>query len=264
MTAEQDGKKFPFELLNTARIVAEPRTPVIERADYEVCTIEYITRGGGFLEINGESFAPQKDGIYFLHKHSNHRYWPVREDPWHKLCVVVDGELMEYLFSIYGVDKIYSLDLVPQLRTFFDAMLNLGHVGAARNRQSAVIFHQFVAACAALGSVPEQTVPPTVEALKKALDGTVERKFVLADYAAGKHLSDAHLIRRFRAAFGQTPYDYLTSKRIEAAERMLKYTHLSIKEIAGVLAFSDQYYFSNSFRKRLGIPPSEYRKLHGK
>ncbi len=258
------SEKFPFELLNAFRADADFRTPVIERSDYGVCTVEYIVSGGGSLETNGESFAPKKDGVYFLHKHSFHRYWPDREDPWHKLCFVVDGGLMEYLFAVYGVDRIQSLDNAPQLRSFFEAMLQLGHSGTGRNRRAAVIFHQFVEACAALGFAPEEPVHPEMEELRKAIDRSVEKKFVLAAYAAQHKLSEAHLIRCFRAAFGRTPCDYLIAKRIEAGERMLKYTHLSVKEIAGNLAFSDQYYFSNSFRKRTGVSPSEYRKLYGK
>lgn len=254
-----DGEAFPFQLLSTGRVVAEARTPVIERTDYEVCTIEYITSGGGFLEIDGESHQVLADGIYFLHKHSDHRYWPIRENPWHKLCVVVDGALMEYLYRIYGVDRIYHLPDVPQLEHYFEALLHLGHAAPDRHRRAAVIFHDFVAACAELRYQPEVAAPTEILELKRALDRITDEKFSLENYSAAAGFSSAHLIRLFRKTFGCTPYEYLMRHRIAAAERLLIHTNLSVKEVAANLGFSDQYYFSNCFRKRNGVSPSAFR-----
>ena len=102
-----------------------------------------------------------------------------------------------------------------------------------------------------------------MEMLKTTLEEAVETNFSLADYAKKHHVSSAHLIRTFRSFFQMTPYEYLMEQKMEKARKLLQYSFLSIKEIAEQLAFSDQYYFSNYFKQKNGIAPSEYRKKHG-
>lgn len=252
---------FPFRLLSNTLVVADARTPVIARNDYDVCTIEYIQRGSGVLEINGESFQPETDGIYFLHQHSVHRYWPSREQPWHKLCVVVDGPLAYELLRIYRLDRVYYLAEVPQLRKYFEALLLLGHSAPWLHQRAAVVFHQFVEHCFRLLYEPAAvSAAPEALALKKYLDRSLDRRFVLEHYARETGFSAAHLIRSFRAAFGCPPVEYRLRQKLDAARRLLQYTDLSIKEIASGLGFADSYHFSNYFKKHLGYAPSAFRR----
>ncbi len=253
---------FPFRLLSNTLVLADARTPVIARSGYAVCTIEYILHGSGFLEINGETFHPKADDIYFLHRRSTHRYWPSREQPWHKLCVVVDGPLAYELLRLYRLDRVYHLTEVPQLRKYFDALLVLSHSAPLLHHRAAVIFHQFVEHCFRLLHEPAAaSAAPEVLALKKHLDRSLNVKFVLERYACDTGFSPAHLIRSFRAAFGIPPVEYLLRQRLDAARRLLQYTDLSIKEIASRLGFADSYHFSNYFKKHVGCAPSAFRRL---
>ena len=87
----------------------------------------------------------------------------------------------------------------------------------------------------------------------------MEKSFNLEEFASSRKISEAHLIRMFHASFKVTPYDYLMSRKMESARRLLLYSTLSIKEIAVRLAFSDQYYFSNYFKRRNGLSPRSFR-----
>ncbi len=256
------SESFPFRLLSNTLVVADARTPVIARSDYAVCTIEYILHGSGFLEINGESFRPETDGIYFLHRHSTHRYWPSREQPWHKLCVVVDGPLAYELLRIYRLEQVYYLAETPQLRKYFEALLLLRHSAPLPHQQAAVIFHQFVEHCFRLLYEPAAaSAAPEALALKKHLDRSLDRKFVLEQYACDTGFSAAHLIRSFRAAFGYPPVAYRLRQKLDAARRLLQYTDLSIKEIASGRGFADSCHFSNYFKKHVGCAPSAFRRI---
>ena len=96
--------------------------------------------------------------------------------------------------------------------------------------------------------------------LKQVLDDAVEGIFRLEEFSAEQGMSQAHLIRLFKSHFQLTPYEYLMKRKMERACSLLQYSSLSIKEIAARLNFSDQYYFSNYFRRRCGVSPREYRK----
>ena len=56
--------------------------------------------------------------------------------------------------------------------------------------------------------------------------------------------------------------DFITSQRISAAARYLSATSMSLKEISLKCGYSNQYYFSTSFKKKMGITPSAYREQH--
>ena len=253
--------EFPFSLIAATHGIADARTPVIERDHYECCTVEFIYRGRGFLEIDGHAAALAENQVYFLHKGSCHRYWPDKGDPWHKIFFVVDGALMEYLFRIYGMDRVYSLPEAPQLRKYFDEMMRVRQRRGALHRSAAIIFHRFLEECHDVvqgGSEPE--LDPVLARLKRYLDSHVEEKVSLAEYCRSQEQSCASLIRKFRKQFGTSPYDYLMQKRVEEARLMLRHSSLSVKEIASRLKFSDPYYFSNYFKRKTGLSPRRYQR----
>ena len=70
-----------------------------------------------------------------------------------------------------------------------------------------------------------------------------------------------HIRRRFVAAFGCTPIEYLTSLRIENAKKLLERRYemeLTVSEIAIRCGYYDSHYFSKAFKKRVGISPEHY------
>ena len=258
---KEQASCFPFKLLTATYGIADARTPVIERRDYECCTVEFIYKGKGFLEINGLSCSPGENSIYILHKHSNHRYWPDKNAPWEKIFFVIDGEFMEYLFKTYRIDRTCFIPDCPQLKKYFEEMMQLKHGIGEINRQAAIIFHRLLEEChTILYGSPNQFIPPEVLELKKFLDDNIELKVNLDRYCREKQRSCANMIRRFKKYFGTSPYDYLMQKRIEEARLMLRHSAFSVKEIASRLKFSDQYYFSNYFKRKTGMSPQKYRK----
>jgi len=257
---EEEDSDFPFRLLSASYGIADARTGPIERRDYECCTVEFVYEGSGSLEIDGVSCRPATNSVYFLHKHSNHRYWPDRQTPWKKMFFVIDGDLMEYLFRAYGIDKIHHIPDCPELQKFFDEMMRLRKSGVAVHQEAAVIFHKFLAEARALVSGGSSCLPMEMIELKNFIDDNLEEKIRVEDYCAKIHRSSAHVIRQFKTHFGVTPYEYLMRRRVESARLLLLYSDLSIKEIASRLRFSDQFYFSNYFKRKTGVSPQHYKK----
>ncbi|GAA4992979.1 helix-turn-helix transcriptional regulator [Streptomyces siamensis] len=80
--------------------------------------------------------------------------------------------------------------------------------------------------------------------------------------AAHAGYSRYHFIRAFKAAYGETPGQYLTHRRIERAEEMLRTANLSVTDICHLVGFSSLGTFSASFKTWTGLTPSEYRAKH--
>jgi AraC-like DNA-binding protein len=79
--------------------------------------------------------------------------------------------------------------------------------------------------------------------------------------ARSVHLSAGHLSRKFRAAFGESPYSYLMTRRIERAMTLLRRGDLSVTEVCFAVGCSSLGTFSTRFSELVGISPSAYRKL---
>jgi AraC-like DNA-binding protein len=77
--------------------------------------------------------------------------------------------------------------------------------------------------------------------------------------ARGVHMSAGHFSRQFKLAYGETPYSYLMTRRIERAMALLRRGGMSVTEICFAVGFSSLGTFSSRFTELVGIPPSLYR-----
>jgi AraC-like DNA-binding protein len=77
--------------------------------------------------------------------------------------------------------------------------------------------------------------------------------------ARGVNLSAGHLSREFRRAYGESPYAYLMTRRIERAMAMLRRGDLNVTEVCFAVGCSSLGTFSTRFTELVGMPPSTYR-----
>ena len=78
--------------------------------------------------------------------------------------------------------------------------------------------------------------------------------------ARGAHMSAGHLSRQFRLAYGESPYAYLMTRRIERAMALLRRGDLSVTDVCFAVGCSSLGTFSTRFTELVGMPPSAYRR----
>jgi transcriptional regulator GlxA family with amidase domain len=78
--------------------------------------------------------------------------------------------------------------------------------------------------------------------------------------AHGAHMSAGHLSRAFRLAYGESPYSYLMTRRIERAMALLRRGDLSVTEVCFAVGCSSLGSFSSRFTELVGMSPSAYRR----
>lgn len=77
--------------------------------------------------------------------------------------------------------------------------------------------------------------------------------------ARGVNMSAGHLSRQFKQAYGESPYSYLMTRRIERAMALLQVGELSVTEVCFTVGFSSLGTFSTRFTELVGVSPSAYR-----
>ena len=82
----------------------------------------------------------------------------------------------------------------------------------------------------------------------------------LGDLCAEASLTSWHFLRAFRAAFGETPHEYLTRVRLERAKELLTVTSRPVTEVCFDVGFTSLGSFSTLFRRQVGLSPMEFRR----
>jgi AraC-like DNA-binding protein len=101
-------------------------------------------------------------------------------------------------------------------------------------------------------------------ALLRRVRDRIDREYAqpldVAALARGVGMSAGHLSREFRAAYGESPYSYLMTRRIERAMTLLRRGELSVTEVCFAVGCSSLGTFSTRFSELVGVPPSVYRQ----
>ena len=98
---------------------------------------------------------------------------------------------------------------------------------------------------------------------RDAMDRAYAEPLNVLAVAAVAHMSEAHFIRCFRAAFGETPHRYLQRRRVERSMFLLRETDRSVTDICFDVGFMSLGTFSRTFREIVGETPSDYRASNG-
>ena len=101
---------------------------------------------------------------------------------------------------------------------------------------------------------------PHLRAAKDLIDRRYAEPLDLDVLARRAGCSRYHFLRAFDAAYGQTPGRYLTGRRIERAQELLRSANLTVTEVCMLVGFSSLGAFSARFRELTGEPPSAYRR----
>ena len=101
-------------------------------------------------------------------------------------------------------------------------------------------------------------------ALLRRVRDRMDREYALPldveSLARGVNLSAGHLSREFKRAYGESPYSYLMTRRIERAMALLRRGDLSVTEVCFAVGCQSLGTFSTRFTELVGMPPSAYRR----
>jgi AraC-like DNA-binding protein len=98
--------------------------------------------------------------------------------------------------------------------------------------------------------------------VRDLMDRAYAQPLDVTGLARGACVSRAHFARCFKDAFGETPHQYLMSRRMERAKALLRAGELSVTEVCFAVGFSSLGSFSTQFRRFVGESPSAYRQAH--
>ncbi|MCT2589634.1 helix-turn-helix transcriptional regulator [Streptomyces sp. N2-109] len=101
-----------------------------------------------------------------------------------------------------------------------------------------------------------------IRRVRDRIDREYAKPLNLEALARAAHMSAGHLSREFRRVYGESPYAYLMTRRIERAMTLLRRGDLSVTEVCFAVGSSSLGSFSTRFTELVGVPPGAYRREH--
>ena len=226
--------------------------------DYHV--LEYVIRGRGHLVYGGQYYEITAGDVYFLQPHVAHFYYSDPADPWEKIWFNLQGPLIDALCDAYNLHGVTYYHDCPLREAFFCGMEIVRNWRADSMADLSLQIHRILERLHAWRNRhPGPDKSPEGIRLKEYLDRNWQRKITIDGLARLIRKSPAQMMRIFRRDWGDSPYNYLQKQRDYFARQYLENTSCPVKELAMMMGFQDEFYFSNWFKQRNGVSPSRYR-----
>ncbi|WP_302453127.1 AraC family transcriptional regulator [Victivallis vadensis] len=240
----------------------------IQRENSQFFVLEAIESGRGTLRVGNQTFHPQSGDGYLISAHTSHCYYSDSRDPWIKYWFNVDGAAFESLVRGFELSEAVYFPQCHLAPFFAAAMREIAEAPPESAVELAVglvtrIVRKFYLAHHRNGG---DTISPTGRQLKEFLDQHICGETPkLEELCRLCELSEAQLLRVFKRDFGQSPLAYLLQAKIHLACQFLSSSNITVKELAGMLHFTDPFYFSRVFKRKTGCSPRDYhRKTFGR
>ncbi|MFF7448222.1 MULTISPECIES: AraC family ligand binding domain-containing protein [unclassified Streptomyces] len=228
---------------------------------HDAWTLLIVDDGAVRYDLDRHEHGTPHDTVSLLPPHVPHNGSPASPDGFRKRVVYLDTSLL-------GEDLVGSAVDTPDLR---DPLLRrrVGQLHQALDRPG-----DELEAASRLTFIGERLTarlrprlvtevpradPALARRLRELLDERVVEGIALDEAAALLHAHPAHLVRAFGTAYGIAPHQYLTSRRVDRARRLLL-DGVRPGEVAAATGFFDQSHLTRHFRKLVGVTPGRYTK----
>jgi AraC-like DNA-binding protein len=223
---------------------------------------EYIDKGKGYLKVEDKEYYPHEGDIYIVPANTDHTYRSSAKDPWIKYWFNVNGTLISSLLETYSLKGIHYFTKCQRIKPLFQEI-----IATLEKNPSADIsinIHKIIIEINKnhIRNLPSINNISTESAtIKSYIDSNVKKTVIsLDELSALINKSKPQLIRIFKKDMQISPYQYFLQQKMFYSCKLLTHSRKSIKEIAYLMGFTDEFYFSNLFKKKKGVSPSVYRK----
>ena len=236
----------------------------------DVLIIEYVIRGCGYICADNKTCPVEAGDMYLINANFPHSYFSDKSDPFEKIWINVSGSLPMMLLKAYlpergcyiakGCEEAYRL-----LSSAHSILRDSSLTGSQAIARVSLIVHELLILLRdSVGSQQQSHKLSREEAIRECLDRSITSEISLDKLAARYYISKNQMIRSFRAEFGITPMKYLMKKRLEAAERLIESTSMSVSQIAALLKFSSPQHLSAAFKRFMGHNLSKHGEKEDK
>ena len=239
---------------------------VASRKNLESYLVVLVLSGSGVLMYDGTIYELYKGSCFFIDCMVPYYHQSSANDPWELIWVHFNGsssrEYYQY-FAANSAPAFMPADF-PTLRQKLDGLLELNENSDFQTEinSARLIVDILSILLQDITESREEKYPGRLKMteVKKYLDEHYTEKFSLDELSERFFISKYHLSREFHQYYGTTLNQYVISRRLTQAKKLLRFSALTLDEIARSCGFYDASYLNRQFKNSEGITASEFRK----
>ena len=239
---------------------------VARRKNLESYLIVLVLSGSGVLMYDNKIYQLKEGSCFFIDCMTPYYHQSSNTEPWELIWVHFNGSSSReyYQFFSSASAPVFSPESFPELQEKLNSLLN---VNSASDFQAEIASSRLIVDILSilLQDITESKEEKNPGHLKMAevrsyLDTHYTEKFSLDELSEKIFISKYHLSREFHQYYHTTLNQYVISKRLTHAKKLLRFSGCTLEEIARSCGFYDASYLNKQFRKSEGISASEFRK----
>ena len=229
------------------------------RPDYYIL---YVISGRILAEINDSDAEALPGDVIVYYPNEKQKLTYYREDKTENFWIHFTGYAVPEILSQCGFSKsgVYRGGVSRLAEEIFTQIM----LAQKLNNEKIHVNSLFLQLMDALSGSRKEITPDSASSrvLRAVMQLSWERRAPkkIPYYAAMCGMSTARFAVVFKEATGRTPTEFLEDARMEDAKKLLDKTTLTVSEVSASVGYRDPLYFSRIFRRRFGVPPTEYRK----
>ena len=232
----------------------------------------FCTKGSGIAMISGEQIPVSGDQFFIIPKGEVFKYYSVINVNSKLLVAHFNGKnsaLMEKAFSVVR-NLIPSVNnRVANREMLFDEIFNNLSIGFHDENLEYVnfCFGHLLATFIYANKTSDDAADESNPVIRHAIDymnKNLNLKLSLTRISKEAGYSPTYFTTLFKKVTNYSPLSYFSHLKIVKACEFLDYTRIKVKEISFTLGYTDPYYFTKDFKKKMGMSPRQYRKRVGR
>jgi AraC-like DNA-binding protein len=238
----------------------------MKRIDGPLYLFQYTVSGNGHFRLGEDTYGLPAGTAFLAEIPGDHHYClPKTSDKWEFYFVLFRQRHLRELWT----ELVQSIGVTPSLEPSSAAVRSLQglYADARGNRrqnsyQASASIYRFIMELLQASSEQQKeraNWPVQIQQAAEYMEAEYHKLQSLDDIANAAALSKYYFTRMFTQTTGMSPMDYVTKLRIEKAVELLRFTALSVEDIALAVGYSSGSYFSKVFRSRVGFPPADFR-----
>lgn len=226
--------------------------------------VVYIVSGSGtYAENSGKRQQVTDNSLFFFRPGCSYNFGPSPGSGWDEYYINFSGmRITEWQEAgIIAGGNVFKAQGVKGLQAAFEEVLGYMEGGAPEDAdRAALVLERMLLECSFIMEENQRPQHDPMPQIREDLQGCVYGEMELEQIAAKHHISLSTLRRLVRNNSGYPLQDYIHRLKMAEAKHLLLNTSLQVQEIAGILHYSDPFYFSRLFKKYMGISPLLARK----
>ncbi|MGG6312159.1 AraC family transcriptional regulator [Paenibacillus macerans] len=224
----------------------------------------YVTGGTGEFLVRDERLPIKKHDVIIVNPNIEHTEISDFSDP-----------LEYFVIGLNGISFISDEDTVPYVR-FRDPDKSIllylykafeeysakqeAYLELCRNLIQVILILVLRKKHVSINVSSTEKVQKEVALVKNYIDVHFKSTITLESLAEEAHINKYYLSHLFKKTYGVSPVKYLNQVRMDTAKFLLESTNYSVLEISEIIGFKSQSYFSQTFKREIGLAPLDYRK----